>query len=172
VQLDYERQTANAGTFKFFAMGTRQTHYKTQVVTGTPIYENAGYGTHLKFKGNFGLTWRRGRMSLGWKARYFDAHRLFSPTVPAVTVDPAVVSQGSDKISSQIYHDLFWSYRFGDTASSRVRRIFSRTELSGGFRNIFNRMPSYNATSDTTGYYSSFGDPRMASYYLSVKRSF
>ncbi|MGH7946257.1 MAG: TonB-dependent receptor, partial [Opitutaceae bacterium] len=172
LQLDYERQTANAGTFTFMAMCTRQTHYKSQVVIGTPIFENVGYASALKFKANFGLTWRRGRLTLGWNARYFDAYRLFAPTTPAATVAPAVVSQGSEKVPSQVFHDLFWSYRFGGTASSTARRILSRTELSGGFRNILNRTPAYDTTTSFTGYYSYFGDPRMASYYLSVKRSF
>ncbi|MGH7958677.1 MAG: TonB-dependent receptor, partial [Opitutaceae bacterium] len=174
LQLDYDRPTATLGTFSFLAMATWQTHYKTQVISSSPIVENVGYfySNPLKLKGNLGLTWRRGALTLGWRARYFDGYRVYLPTASAAAKAALVLSQGSEEVSSQIYHDLFWSYRFGGKGSSTARRILSGTELSGGFRNIFNRMPAYDASQSVTGYYSFLGDPRMASYYLSVKRSF
>jgi outer membrane receptor protein involved in Fe transport len=51
-------------------------------------------------------------------------------------------------------------------------RLLSNTEIQVGVRNIFNTKPPYDAAGVSGAYYSSLGDARLASYYVSVKRTF
>ena len=49
-------------------------------------------------------------------------------------------------------------------------KLLSQTEVQIGVRNIFQKEPPVDVTGPT--YYSGFGDPRVSSYYISVKKSF
>lgn len=168
VQFDYKLSTAGEGVFNFFALGTWETHYKTQAAAGSPFVENVGVGSSnpLKFKANAGATWTRRQWTVGWSANYFDSYWVNA----AHTVD---VNQGSDHIPSQIYHDLFATYRFdaGMSRNSVPSDVFSGLEITLGLKNILNKQPPFDA-SNTFFYYSTFGDPRLASYWLSVKKAF
>ena len=123
----------------------------------------------LKFKGNIGVTWNHRPWSAGWVARYFDAY--------IVSTTPSVIqAQGSTRVPSQIYHDLFVGYRF-PTAREKVSglpRLLVGTEFQIGVKNVFNTEPPLDVSSSNigAGTFSPFGDPRGAIYYLSVKRTF
>ena len=67
-------------------------------------------------------------------------------------------TQGSAHVDSQMYHDAFATYRFERLGGS---------ELTLGFRNVFNTRPPRDQQS-----YSTYGDPRLASYYLGFRMSF
>jgi iron complex outermembrane recepter protein len=78
------------------------------------------------------------------------------------------LNQGSATIPSQTYHDLTAQYRFD---SSFGLALLSNTEIQLGIRNVFNKTPPLD-TSAIGFYYSKLGDPRLANYYLSLKKSF
>ena len=69
-------------------------------------------------------------------------------------------------MSGQTFHDLSGSYRFGAEQSM----LLANTEVQIGIKNIFDRRPSFDAGNGDL--YSAYGDPRLASYYLSLKRTF
>jgi iron complex outermembrane receptor protein len=168
VQLDYRLNTVGAGVLDLFALATWETHYKTEVLAGSPPVENVGVGDFnpLKLKANAGATWTRRQWILGWSARYFDSYWVNA----AHTFD---VNQGSDHVPSQIYHDIFATYRFdvGTTSGSWSDHLFSDTEITLGVKNLFNKKPPFDAN-NTNFFYSNFGDPRLASYWLSIRKSF
>ena len=76
--------------------------------------------------------------------------------------------QGSTRVDSQTYHDLFLGYRF---PVARPARWFENVELQMGIRNVFDKEPPLDL-SNITNLYSGFGDPRLRSYYLTLAKSF
>ena len=169
--LDYHRQTARVGTFDFFALATWQPHYQTQLAPSQPIVENAGvqgssgavlFGIPVKLRANGGVTWGLRQWTLAWTARYFDSY--------VVSRNPTfVLNQGSQRVPSQVYHDLFAAYRFNRFASMSV---LDNTEIQLAIKDVFNTKPPLDMGSNLGYFYSPFGDPRLASYSFSIKKSF
>jgi len=172
VQLDYRLDTASRGTFDWYALATWQTHYRTRLLDSQPTIENVGYSFNnpLKFKANAGLNWRQGGWTLGWSARYFDSYRVTTNVVSAANT-VIIRNQGSATVASQIYHDLFASYRFDEHSGGRWAGLLANTELQAGVKNVLNTEPPLDQNYSGK-YYSPYGDPRLATYYLTIKHSF
>lgn len=174
VQLDYHFPTANLGMFDFYALGTWNRYNVTQTKQGEPSIDDAGFsGGVPHYRINAGMTWQRGPMTLGWNLQYFDSYLTY-PAFPAPLTDDQlqsrqerIQSQGSSSVDSQIYHDAFARYRFAAESDGISSALLSNCELTLGIRNAFNRKPPRDQLS-----YSTYGDPRLASYYISLKKSF
>lgn len=165
VTLDYRHENS-LGTFDFYGVATWQPHFRTQLLPTVGLVENAGVTSNfpLKFKGNVGLTWKRGRWSAGWSMRYFDSY--------IVSTNAGVqLSQGGPKVSSQIYHDVYVACRL-PKPGGRWGAVLGRMEITVGGKNVFNAAPPFDAGISASRYYSPYGDPRLSSYYLSVKSAF
>ncbi|WP_162313953.1 TonB-dependent receptor [Pseudoxanthomonas yeongjuensis] len=169
MQLDYRFETDRAGTFDFAALVTWQPHLQTQTKAGQPIVDNVGFrGGVLEYKANAGLVWNRRGWTVGWNSRYFDSYKIYGPTSSATTIANNIVTQGTWHVPSQVYHDAFATYRFGGAGSASLgEKLFKGSEITFGIRNVFNKQPPRDLQS-----YSTYGDPRLASYYLSFKKSF
>lgn len=165
LQLDYRLPTQSWGTFDFLALATLQTHYTTQLFQTFPRVENVGVTSSnpLKFKANLAVTWTREPWVIGWVGRYFDSYAVADETL---TSAPAIIAnQGSRRVPSQTYHDLFATYRI------MAKGLLADTEVTLGLRNVFNKRPPFDA--GTANYfYSPLGDPRLANYYLAVRKQF
>jgi len=161
LQLDYRLTTQRFGTFDLLALATRQTHFRTQVSPDLPVVENVGItrSNPLGFKGNAGVTWSMGGWTAGWSVRYFDSYVV---STSAVTL----LNQGSPEVPSQTYHDVFLSYEL----PKGIGTFLEGTEISAGATNVFNKAPPFDATGFP--YYSTFGDPRLGSYLISLRKSF
>ncbi|WP_161963777.1 TonB-dependent receptor domain-containing protein [Xanthomonas arboricola] len=107
----------------------------------------------LRWKGSGRVEWTGTHLGLSWQARYFDSYHLNETR----TVE---FSQGAAKIPKQIYHDVSGSYAFADGTTLRL-----------GINNVLNKRPPVDSVSPAR-YYSTFGDPRLASYYLTLIKSF
>jgi outer membrane receptor protein involved in Fe transport len=162
---DYRIDTAGSGEFSIASTATRQLHNKTQSSVTAPVVENVAFVDGLKWKGNVTLNWDWRQWTLGWTTTYFDSYRLGD----AASTNPPIASQGSATIPSQIYHDVFASYRFA--GSGRFASLFSGTRIDAGVRNIFNKEPPVDVF-NTLYYYSRWGDPRLSSYYVTLRKSF
>jgi iron complex outermembrane recepter protein len=161
--------TASVGAFDLFALATRIVHFKTQTALNASLVENAGIGggvtdVPLKYKVNAGVNWQLRDWALGWTTRFFDSY--------VVSTDPVIVAQqGSPTVASQIYHDVFVSYKPG--SASGAHGVLSGLELRVGVKNVFNSVPPFDANGSTTAEYASpFGDFRLREYWLSVTKSF
>jgi iron complex outermembrane receptor protein len=164
-QVDYALETQNWGTFELFAIGSRQTHYRTQLLPHLPVTENVGisFNNPVKLKANAGVTWKRADLTLGWNSRYI--HDYVVSTNARLIQD-----QGEPKVPSQHYHDIFARYEFG--AQPWAQGILSNTEVTLAIENVFNKEPPYDASFTGGYYYSPYGDPRLATYSISLKKSF
>lgn len=171
VQLDYHYRNPAFGSLNVFGLATWVKRYTTQLLPTAGVLENVGVTRNnpLKVKASAGLTWSLRQWTAGWTARYFHSYYVANPSAPAST--PTFLNQGGQFVKRQIYHDAFVSYRFPAASDSAgIRRLFSNMEVDLGLRNVFNTKPPYDASAFP--YYSAFGDPRLASYYLSLKWKF
>jgi outer membrane receptor protein involved in Fe transport len=135
--------------------------------------ENVGVtsANPLKLKANAGVTWKYRRWTVDWTARYFDTYQVADPTNPASAA--VILSQGNaGRVPSQVYHDFFASYRFSSDSSGSGARWLAGTEVQLGIKNVFNTKPPVDVSTNAYDYYSAYGGPRLATYYLSVKKSF
>ncbi|HEY7638159.1 MAG TPA: TonB-dependent receptor [Steroidobacteraceae bacterium] len=172
--LDYQFDT-DWGGFLFTLAGTRLINLETQTTLSTPVVENVGvsvaavnaveFGGGLDWKANASLTWSYSNWKVGWATRYFDSYWL--------SLDHSFVPiQGSATVPSQVYHDAFvsWNPNLG-------RGLLSRLEVQLGVQNVFNESPPVDVVGSTSlgvnqlGY-SQWGDPRLASYYITVRTGF
>jgi iron complex outermembrane recepter protein len=166
----YERATS-LGSFDFRAAGTRSIHLTRQFLPNVPDQESTGTGTALKWRANATLSWTYQQLSLAWTSRYFDSYWIDLTH----EVNPI---QGAAKIPSQTYHDIAATYRFGrlhaggSAGASWSSRMFDEAEIQLGVKNVFNEDPPVQVVDFTSNFYSLFGDPRLASYYLSLKMNF
>lgn len=171
--LDYEFKVNSRDRLSFFAAATYTPSFKTRILASLPETENVGKagtfnsttspGVTLKWKANAGVTYNHNAWTVGWNMRYFDSYYAADPDV--ITNATMLRNQGGDgKVASQHYHDLFVRYQFG-------KSWLRDTEVLAGVRNIFHKDPPFDA-SNTSSYYSYFGDVRVSSYYVSLRRSF
>lgn len=175
LSVGYQKATATWGTFGFDALGTVSTHYLQRITLGAPELEYVGTPSSagpLKLRGNFTATWSRGPWQLGWTTTYYDDYKVMA--APFTTALTNVLNNGGPVVPSQTYHDVFARYRFGtaDRSGAKWRRLLDRTELLVGVRNVFNKEPEFDGTSLTGFFFSPYGDARLASYTLSLKRAF
>lgn len=167
LQLDVRQETDRFGTFDLFFMGTWQPHYRVRTIDNQPETEFVGIASHnpLKFKANAGATWTRAAWRLGWNVQHFDAYKVSDDAF-------LIARQGSDgRIPSQTYHDVFIHYDFGLRGRTVFPAWLSGIEVQFGIRNLFDKAPPTDV-SNSFGLYSRFGDPRLASYYLTVTARF
>lgn len=184
-QLDYRWESKTLGTFDFFAIGTRTVHFKTRLFPSNPLIERVGTSNNastdfvatqgnypLKIRGNVGVNWTRGRWTAGWITRYIDSYRI------AGELDGgAITNQGNGGwIDSQTFHDVYCGYKFGpglDSSAAGWRRtaakLFQKTEIQVGVKNVLNEWPVWDASGNN---YNGYTDPRLANYYITLKRSF
>jgi CRISPR-associated Cas5-like protein len=190
-QIDYTAPWTQYGTWSLSAEANVFEHYQVQTTFGQPLVEYlsnpAQAGQPSKVKGNVSLRWKLGRWSAGWTARYYgpytigyqyDAQTLASDAVAAginpATVIPFAPGGGFNGwINGQIYHDLFVQYSWGKAAagSGFLSRALADTSVQLNVTNVFNHYPPFDP-SNTSEYYSYYGDIQLATYTLSIKHSF
>jgi outer membrane receptor protein involved in Fe transport len=162
--VDYRLTTVAAGTFDFYLIGTRQPHFETQLLPGQPYLENVGITATYppKLKGNLGADWSNGRWLAGWSARYIDSYLASANPVVQLT------QGGNGRVDSQLYNDVYAGFRAAGLGLSWLSNI----EVRLGVRNVFDEAPAFDAGNSSNLYYSFYGDPRGASYYLTLKSNF
>jgi outer membrane receptor protein involved in Fe transport len=193
MSVDYTRQTG-IGAFNLHAAASRILHLENQFLATKPAYDAAGYapaeGGGPKDRGNATLTWERRGWTAGWTTRYTGSYKQYgapgSPVIAMATSPILVVlagnviaAQGGDTIPSQLYHDLFVGYAFGERAAragSRLRAtadtVLSGLTLQLGVRNIFDQEPPFDAYYSSNYYLSGFGDARLRTYWVNLKKAF
>ena len=163
--INYNLRSTHFGTWNLWSMATWWMHYKVQATVSSPLVEFIGSPGYVKFKAGAGLTCDFNRWTFGWSARYVDS---------SLQRVANTLQQGSDHIPSQHYHDVFVSRRFPQATSgnsSWLDRTLSRTELQIGVQNVLNKVPPFDAYR-TTYYISSYGDARLATYTITVRKHF
>src|SRR5262249_8598981 len=140
-QLDYRINTTNKGAWHLYAIATHQTQYENQTLPNVAPISSVGYNNGvLPWRGNFGLDWEADAWALGWNAQYFDPYHVYSATASASSRAATVLNQGSDEIPSQMYHDLYATYRFDQGRLSGTDWL-SGAEISLSLQNVLDKEP-------------------------------
>lgn len=168
---DYALKTASWGSWTLSGRASAIQHYRYQTSFTTPMIEaiqnetQTTFGLIPKLKGNLNLTWDRGPWTAGWTTRYTGHY------VQALTFQAA---QGSRFVPDQMYHDVFGEYRFGKRSAAFTgigRHLLDNVSLQVGVKNVFDVKPPRDVASSGLGY-SYYGDYRLASYWVSLKKNF
>ena len=165
--VDYRWARMAWGTFALSGVATRNMHNTQQALASLPVEEYVGVAT-LPWQGRAALDWegleqRSGQWTAQWAVRYFDSYCLNQLCAEGFNTP----SQGGVDVSSQTYHDLTLAFRF----NSEATRALAGSEIRLGIKNIFDHKPPLDVNVYAR-YYSGFADPRLASYYLSVRKKF
>ncbi len=166
IQVDYEREIGDFGWFRFYAVGTVQTTMERQITSSSPVIDRVGFQDgpgELRF--NVGLDWQRGPWTVAINTQYYDEYKVFGSTADTAAQTLAPQIQGSSTIPSQTYTDISGRYDFESG-------WLAGTQISVGVRNVFNQDPPVIATGGISGGYSTFADPRLRTYAISIRRSF
>lgn len=166
--LSYSLTTKDTGSFLLNAGYTYVDKYLQQAVLGAVAIDHANIpsrnenGAPLKHRASASAQWMvTDDLSLGWAAQYYGAYNLDPANVAAV------LNQGSGKIDSQIYHDIYLrTALFPSVVSSAID---GDAELTFGVKNAFDKK-SFDMSQ--TNYYSRFNDPRLRQFYVNLKVSF
>jgi outer membrane receptor protein involved in Fe transport len=182
LKLDYTLGTS-LGRWDLSAVATTLQHYRLQSTIGglsveqlsNPNATTTGTSPAIaKFKGNMSLDWTKGHFTAGWLARYVGPYTDGS----RYGIGGAFPTQGTVNgwVSSQIYHDAYVGYKLGKAGLGDAwwRKALADTSVQLGVRNIFNKIPPYDAVAGANGLYnySTYGDIRLASYYFTFKKAF
>jgi outer membrane receptor protein involved in Fe transport len=168
---DYTVPLKDFGDLHFYALATWMPHYKNQLLPSTPSFEKVGFVEGpLKWRGNGGFVWEKGPWNVGWNAQFYDSYFVYAATDDPYTRDYITSLQGSKKIPSQMYHDIIVTYKLSSIAP---KGVLSNSEVSFGVRNIFDKRPPIVATDAVTvAGYSTYGDPRLRRWTISLRKTF
>jgi len=179
----YRKETP-IGTFGFRAAATITEHLKQPPAVGNVQVEYVGYvreGGVDKIKANANLTWSplNSRLALGWTTRYYGSYKqIGAPSDPeylgAAVYTPIITNtapQGGNTIPSQMYHNIFARYAFGE--NGRWHGLLNRVSVQLGINDLFNTAPPFDAYSGGAPFfYSRFGPVGLREYTLTVKKAF
>lgn len=158
---EYEWTTAD-GRFRLTGSATRLLEREDQLTPGSAIIVDLGSVNALRWSASGNLQWERGPWTVQWSTRFYDRYWLNAAT-HAINA-----SQGSATVPSQTYHDVTLRYGF----PSQANRWLRNTDLQVGVNNVFNTTPPLDVTQITAYGYSGLGDPRLANYFVSLRRRF
>ena len=169
-QVNFARDLRKLGELEFYAVATQQTKLRRQTFPSADFVESVGFsGGPLEWRGNVGANWMIGPWRLAWNMQYFDSYLLHTSDALQPTIDFVTSLQGgTPRVSSQTYHDLAVRYRWADNGPS----LLSDTELSLSVRNVFDKSPPTIGGIPETGGYSTYGDPRLRSFSITLRKSF
>ena len=114
--------------------------------------EGLGFEGGVEWKGNATVRYSGDNWSVGARARYFGPYYLN----PLHSVIPA---QGTNHIEAQTYFDVFGTLKLTRTIAARA-----------GLSNFTNKTPPVDV--GIFNGYSKISDSRLASYYLTLSKSF
>lgn len=177
MQLKYNLDFDNGGHLELWGNGTWTLKATRQLLPGLPDIElrgiSASFGNTipLNFRGFYGADWEQGGWGVGWTIRHYSSYLVANPDLASNA--PIIAAQGNGgRIPRQILHDVSLRWRSlsagGDSAWGN---LLSNVELRGGIRNVFNKQPEVDVSSDYT-FYSYLVDARLRTYYVQVKYNF
>jgi iron complex outermembrane receptor protein len=185
-QLNYITNTP-IGSISIGVLGSIVEHLQKQTTVGQPFLEYDQFvfsGGVPKSKGSANLVWNRGNLRAGWTTTYVDSYsQLDSPGDPVYgpVANPTLNinytrAAGSNRVPSQIYHNIFVAYTFGKTRMSQDKHsildyLDSGTTLNVGVDDLFNTVPPFDPAY-LPYYFSPFGPILLRTYQVSLNLPF
>lgn len=173
LQFTYNWQTERWGTLDFSTVASRMIQFERRLTVASPSLDSVGYlDGPLRWKATASLSWQRGPWSTTWATQFFDGYLVFPSNADASAVEQFTTIQGGSSVRNQIYHDLYLTYR----TRAGQHWLMGGVEVSFGVQNVFNANPpllvTRSASFFSTNTYSTYGDPRLRRYSISLQKSF
>ncbi|WP_438480483.1 TonB-dependent receptor domain-containing protein [Oleiharenicola lentus] len=177
------------GTFDLQGLGTVILHEKRKDALTTPVLDYVGHvanGGPGKIKANATLNWEHRGWSLSWSSQYYDSYAQYGIAggpystryQGGLIYDYYIKQQGAETIPSQTYHTFVAGYNFGHQKVASGSRLASMAswllndlKVQVGVRNVFNTLPHIDIYY-TNSYTSPYGDPRLRTYWINLKKAF
>lgn len=168
------------GTFDLSMAATYNSRYDTRLLpnvdwaSAVGIANFAGVGGQngaviLKRRSNATVSWTRDALTLGWSVNFYDSYLPLDPSAAANIA--RLAAHGDDwTVPAQWFHDLNASYDF-DRRGGAKSRWLDGLALSLGIRNVLGTQPQFDVGNGHS-YASLFGDPRLRTGYVSLKKRF
>lgn len=187
--IDYRRPTS-IGVFSLHTSATLIEHLKEPPAPGDPLVEYVEYVNETgpnKLKANATLTWLLGKnWTFGWNTLYYDHYKQqgapgdpeYGGATSYTPITTYLLAQGGNWIPSQMYHNVFASYRFAENGG--FWHALDHTTIQVGINDVFNRAPPFDAYQGTPNgtaglgifYYSNYGNPLLRNYVVKIKKQF
>ncbi|EGY01969.1 TonB-dependent receptor [Nitrospirillum viridazoti Y2] len=166
IQADYDLKDTDLGSFRLYAAATHTLELSSRAAPGQPSVDRAGFfDGPLKWRANVGVDWQSGSWGAGWNTQIYASYRVCMSVQTAFTCSQSETWQGAAKVPSQNYSDIYVNYGFKEG-------VLANSEIRLGIQNILNQKPPTVASGvDQTGY-SSFGDPRLQRFTLTLRKHF
>ncbi len=104
---------SRAGDFRTYARATWQPSFRRKTAASLTAVNRVGYADGLlAWRGNAGIAWTSGPLTLDLNAQYFHRYRVTHIETRAAQDEQIVRFQGSRRIPGQIYFDLAATRRF------------------------------------------------------------
>jgi len=179
LQIKYGFELANGAYLELWGNSTWFLKAESQALPTLPSLNlkgiSASYGSSipLNFRGFFGVNVDKGNWGLGWSVRHYSSYLVANPELDSSSV--MINAQGNGgRVPRQLYHDLSARWRPSGIAGANgglLNSFLANVEVSGGIRNVFDKRPPVDMSSDFF-FYSYLGDVRMRTYYLQLKYAF
>lgn len=173
IQLDYRREYGALGTFRLFGAASHILRFSRKPTLATAEFRSEGFSDGpLPWKAVTTMSWEKGPWMFGLSTQYYDSYSITFANPASAAANPTrILNQGSQRVGSQVYHDVFLNY----TAPSRSRGLLSNVVLSVGVQNVGNTSPPIvTATSGTFPSlgYSAVADPRLRRFSISIRKGY
>ena len=157
-------EIARVGAFEAYLRGTWEPNFRQRLNATAAWIRRVGYRDGpLRWRGNAGLDWTRGRLTVGVNAQFYSRYRVATSTSTAGTASQQVIEQGASHIPAQVYTDLSGIIRLG----SAWRREAAGPEVRWSIINLFDHRPPTVVDPLGAGY-SYYGDPRRRRVQLTL----
>jgi outer membrane receptor protein involved in Fe transport len=150
-------RTRRLGNFDLSVRATRNLRDATRTDALSPEIDELSLPNRVKWRGNLALDWSLGGWSARWSAYY---------TGPYDVPPNWVASQGSTRIASQIYNDLYLAYAFPNG-----RGLLRGFQISLDVQNIFDRSPPISL-GQPGSFIGLFSNPLRSTYALTLRKRF
>ena len=168
VNLDWALPRVLQGETLLYGAGTWQPTLKTQRRPGTPWLDRVGYREDpLRWRGNAGVQWARGLLSLDLNAQYLCRSSPRFSAYSKVVAQNAAYNQTRTYTPSRLYLDLTARRRFDIPAGHGLESLNVRFAV----QNLLDSSPPIVADPNNMGY-DYRGDPRRRRFELSVSGRF
>ena len=157
-------EIAGVGAFDAYLRTTWEPNSRQRLNDTAPWIQRVGYRDGpLPWRGNAGLDWTCGRLTVGVNAQFYSRYRVAASISTADTAAQQVIEQGAPHIPAQVYADLSGVVRLG----SARRRDDAGPELRWAILNLFDHRPPTVVDPLGSGY-SYHGDPRRRRVQLTL----
>jgi len=166
-QFDWQIPNFLSGDLSPYARATWQPRAWRQASPAAAVIDQIGFRDQpLAWRGNAGLSWRKGTTSLDVNVQYFHDYKVTYTPDLGRNAD-LIASNGRLKIPAQAYVDLSASHRFNIASPSFMRAV----EVRFGIQNLLDHSPPIIGDLQSSGY-STLGDPRRRRVELAVTSTF